>query len=162
MIKYIHMQYWLIKTEAECYSIDDMKRDKRIPWSGIRNYQARNFMRDEMQVGDLALFYHSNGTDKAPSGIYGIARVATKPHDDATQFDAKDDHYDPKATREKPIWQCVDMAFVEKFKEPITLGEIKRDSKLDGMAVRQTGSRLSVQPVSEKHFKHILAIAEKQ
>ena len=159
MLEYAHMQYWLIKSEADCYSIDDLKRDKKAAWSGIRNYQARNFMRDGMQVGDLALFYHSNGTADAPTGVYGVAKVVSKPHDDATQFDPKDDHYDPKATTDKPIWQCVDMAFAEKFAAPVTLGEIKRDRALEGMGVRQTGSRLSVMPVSEQHFKRVLKLA---
>ena len=149
------MQYWLIKSEGSCYSIDDLKRDKRVPWTGIRNYQARNFMRDDMRVGDLALFYHSNGTLESPTGIYGVAKVVSKPHPDETQFDKKDEHYDPKAKEGMPIWACVDMAFVKKFKAPITLGDIKRDRQLEGMEVRKTGSRLSIQPVSEKHFKRI-------
>ena len=153
------MNYWLIKSEASCYSIDDMKRDKKVPWSGIRNYQARNFMRDGMQNGDLALFYHSNGTDKEPTGVYGITKVSGKAHSDETQFDSKDEHFDPKATKENPIWQCVDMAFVQKFNRPVTLIELKRDSKLEGMAVRERGSRLSILPVSEKHFKRVLELA---
>ena len=149
------MNYWLIKSEGACYSIDDLKRDKKTAWTGIRNYQARNFMRDDMRVGDLVLFYHSIGTKEQPSGIYGIAKVASKPHPDQTQFDKKDMHYDPKATEGMPIWACVDIAFVKKFKTPVTLGDIKRDRALEGMEVRRTGSRLSVMPVSEKHFKHI-------
>ena len=124
-------------------------------------YQARNFMRDGMKVDDLALFYHSNGTTEAPTGVYGIAKVVSKPHDDATQFDPNDDHYDPKATKDKATWQCVDMAFVEKFASPVTLGDIKRDNKLEGIGVRQTGSRLSVMPVSEKHFKRVLELSKK-
>jgi predicted RNA-binding protein with PUA-like domain len=133
------MNYWLIKSEGNCYSIDDLKRDKKAAWTGIRNYQARNFMRDDMRVGDLVLFYHSLGTPEAPSGIYGVAKVASKakPEDD-------------------PIWAYVDMAFVSKFKAPVTLGDIKRDRALEGMEVRRPGSRLSVMPVSEKHFKHIV------
>jgi predicted RNA-binding protein with PUA-like domain len=149
------MQYWLIKSEGECYSIDDLKRDKRTSWTGIRNYQARNFMRDDMRIGDLVLFYHSLGTSENPSGIYGVARVASSAHSDETQFDPKDMHYDPKSRDDAPIWACVDMAFVRKSKIPVSLGDIKRDCELEGMEVRKTGSRLSVQPVSEKHFKHI-------
>lgn len=151
----LRMRYWLIKSEGECYSIHDLKRDKKTAWTGIRNYQARNFMRDEMRPGDLALFYHSSGTDTAPSGVYGIAKVASGPHPDETQFDPKDDHYDPKAKDGIPIWACVDMSFVRAFKHPVTLAAIKRDPKLAGMAVRERGSRLSIQPVNEKHFKHI-------
>ncbi len=148
-------QYWLVKSEGGCYSILDLKRDKRTAWSGIRNYQARNFMRDEMRIGDLALFYHSNGKGEEPTGVYGIAKVVSKPHPDETQFDKRDEHYDRKSTRENPIWSCVDMAFVRAFKRPVTLAEIKRDPKLAGMAVRERGSRLSIQPVSEKHFTYI-------
>ncbi len=149
------MNYWLLKSEASCYSIDDLKKDKRVPWTGIRNYQARNFMRDDMKIGDLCLFYHSNGTPEAPTGIYGIAKVVSAPHPDLTQFDAKDDHYDPKSKVENPPWICVDIAFVKKCKNPLTLGDIKRDSNLTGMEVARQGSRLSVQPVSEKHFTYI-------
>lgn len=154
------MQYWLLKSEASCYSIDDLKRDKKTAWTGIRNYQARNFMRDDMRVGDLALFYHSGGTPDAPTGVYGVAKVVGKAHPDTTQFNKKNEHYDPKAKEETPIWACVDIAFVSKFKTPFTLGDIKRDNQLDGMEVRRTGSRLSVQPVSEKHFKRILEKAK--
>ena len=153
------MRYWLIKSEADCYSIADLRRDTIAPWTGIRNYQARNFMRDDMRPGDLALFYHSNGTPAAPSGVYGIARVASAAHDDATRFDATDDHYDPKATREKPIWQCVDMAFVEAFATPVSLGDLRRDSALSGMGVLERGSRLSIMPVSEAHFKYVTQLA---
>jgi predicted RNA-binding protein with PUA-like domain len=150
---YTHtMNYWLLKSEADCYSIDDMKKDKKTPWSGIRNYQARNFMRDEMKVGDLALFYHSSVDPKA---VVGIVQVVSKSYPDPTQFDSKDDHYDPKATTEKPIWSLVDVAFVKKFDRPITLAEIKNRPDLKGMALTQQGSRLSVMPVSESHFKII-------
>lgn len=149
------MNYWLIKSEGACYSIDDLKRDKKTAWTGIRNYQARNFMRDDIRVGDLVLFYHSNGTPQSPSGIYGIAKVTSKPHPDETQFDKTDMHFDPKTKEGMPIWACVDMAFVKKFKEPISLDQIKSDRYLDGMEVRRTGSRLSVQPVSPKHYAYI-------
>lgn len=150
------MNYWLIKTEAECYSIDDLKRDKRIPWEGVRNYTARNFMRDSMKVGDIALFYHSN-TDM---GIYGLAKVASKPHPDLSAQNKKDEHYDPKATKENPIWYCVDFAFVKKFKRYLSLPDIKADSILSGMVVAQKGSRLSITPVSEKQYKRILVLLE--
>ena len=155
------MRYWLIKSEGSCYSIDDLKRDKKTPWTGIRNYQARNFMRDDMHVGDLVLFYHSLGTTENPSGVYGIAKVASKSHPDMTQFEKSDMHFEPKATKEKPIWFCVDMSFVKKFKTPVNLGTLKLDRSLDGMEVRRAGSRLSVQPVSEKHFKHICDVLAK-
>ncbi len=149
------MKYWLIKSEGSCYSIDDLKRDKKTSWTGVRNFQARNFMRDEMSIGDLVLFYHSSGDKQNLTGVYGIAKVASKPIPDMTQFDRKDDHYDSKSKKEAPMWISVDMAFVEKFTHPVTLSEIKFDPKLEGMLVRAQGSRLSIQPVSEKHFKYI-------
>ncbi len=150
-------KFWLIKSEGDCYSIDHFKQDKKTSWSGVRSYQARNYMRDEMSIGDLALFYHSN--DK-PSGVYGLAKVASKPHPDHTQFDPKDEHYDPKSTQENPQWICVDFSFVKKFKHPISLTELKADPKLDGMYVRRKGDRLSIQPVSKKHFEYILKLAQ--
>ncbi|MES2224385.1 MAG: EVE domain-containing protein [Patescibacteria group bacterium] len=146
------MRYWLLKSEGDCYSIDDLKRDKLTVWTGIRNYQARNFMRDDMKKGDLALFYHSSSK---PSGVYGIAKVVAEAHADNTQFDRKDGHYDPASKKEDPRWVCVDIGFVKKFKEPVSLEEIKHDPNLEGMMVRLQGSRLSVQPVSEKHFEYI-------
>ena len=157
-MKAMPRRYWLMKSEPTECSIDDLERAPRqtVPWVGVRNYQARNFMRDDMRVGDLVLFYHSNGTPESPTGIYGVAKVASKPHPDETQFDTKDMHYDPKAKEDQPIWACVDMAFVKKFKMPVTLGDLKRDRALEGMEVRKTGSRLSVMPVSEKHFRHII------
>lgn len=151
-------KYWLIKSEGDCYSIDDLKRDKKVAWTGIRNYQSRNFMMNDMSVGDMTLFYHSNGTTDAPTGVYGIARVASKMHPDETQFAKDDEHYDPKATKDRPIWHCVDMAFVRKFRNPVTLAEIKIDPALEGMLVRARGSRLSIQPVSQKHFEYIVGL----
>jgi predicted RNA-binding protein with PUA-like domain len=147
------MQYWLIKSEAEMYSIDDLKRDKRTAWTGIRNYQARNFMRDEMKAGDRCLFYHSNSE---PSGVYGIAEVASAAKPDLTAQDKSDEHYDPKALHENPIWMCVDMRFVKKFKKPVPLSVLRADPKLRGMLLLAPGSRLSVMPVSKVHFEHIV------
>lgn len=152
------MNYWLIKSEGDCYSIDDFKRDKKTSWEGIRNYQARNYMSRDMKPGDLVLYYHSV---TQPVGVYGIAKVASSSHPDLSQYDKKDMHFEPKATKDKPIWFCVDMAFVEKFKTPVTLEAIKKDPRLDGMVVRAVGSRLSVQPVSEKHFQYIRELGEK-
>ncbi len=144
-------QYWLLKTEPTSYSIDDLKRDKKTQWTGVRNYQARNFLRD-MQVGDLCLFYHSSSE---VTGIFGIAKVTKAAYTDPTALNKKDSHFDPKSTKENPIWLAPDIAFVQKFKEPITLADLKRGRELEGMLVRQRGSRLSVQPVAEKHFNHI-------
>ncbi len=154
------MQYWLIKSEGECYSIDDLRRDKKIAWEGVRNYQARNFMMNGMKVGDIALFHHSNGNDKNPTGLYGFAKVVSKPHPDLSAQNRKDEHYDPKATKEKPIWYCVDFAFVKKFKKPLFLSAIKSDDVLKHMVVAQRGSRLSISPVSETQFKRVISIVD--
>lgn len=158
------MRYWLIKSEEDCYSIDNLKKDKKTSWSGVRNFQARNFMRDHMQVGDLALFYHSNSK---PIGVYGIAKVVSEAHEDITARDKTDEHFDKrsldlylvaKKNKEefKPIWMLVDFAFVKKFEEPFMLSELKNDPKTKDMMVCQKGSRLSIQPVSEKHFEYII------
>jgi len=150
------MNYWLIKSEASCYSIDDIKRDKKTAWTGVRNYQARNFMRDSMSMGDLCLFYHSNGTKNAPTGVYGVTKVASKAHPDVTALKADDDHYDPKSTPNNPIWECVDICYVTYLKKTVTLDDIKFDPKLSGIMVAEKGSRLSIQPVSKKHFDYIV------
>lgn len=147
------MNYWLIKSEPDCFSIDDLKKKGVEPWSGVRNFQARNYMRDGMKVGDLALFYHSSTN---PTGVYGIAKVASKPHPDVTAKDPKDEHYEPKAE-----WVCVDMKFVKKLPKPVTLDEIKKDPKLRGILVAKTGQRLSIMPVEEKHFKRIVEMGGK-
>jgi predicted RNA-binding protein with PUA-like domain len=154
------MNYWLIKSEGDCYSILDLKKDKKAPWSGIRNFQARNFMRDSMKIGDKALFYHSNGTKENPTGVYGTAKVASKPYPDPTQFDKKDDHYDLKSKKENPTWIVVDMAFESEFKNPVSLGQIKFEPKLSGIMVAQRGSRLSIQPVSKEHFEAVVKMSK--
>lgn len=147
------MNYWLMKSEPSVYSIDDLARDGKTMWEGVRNYQARNFMRDQMKAGDLVFFYHSNAE---PSGIAGIAKVAGKPYPDPSAFDKKDVHYDPKSKKENPTWHLVDLTFVKKFKRFLSLEELKKMPTLDGMLLLQKGSRLSVQPVSEKHWKHLI------
>ncbi|MDB5188086.1 MAG: hypothetical protein JWO50_606 [Candidatus Kaiserbacteria bacterium] len=152
------MNYWLIKSEAEMYSIDDLERDKIISWEEIRNYQARNYMR-QMKTGDLLLFYHSMSN---PTGVAGIAKVASPIHADQSQFDTASEYFDPKATSDSPIWECVDVQFVEKFAHTVSLESIKADALLDGMLVRARGSRLSVQPVSHAHFEHIVGLGQKK
>jgi predicted RNA-binding protein with PUA-like domain len=142
--------YWLLKSEPDCYSIDDLQRDGSTCWSGVRNYQARNYMRDEMKPGDGVLFYHSS-TD--PTGVAGLAEIAREGYADHTALDPKDDHYDPKATKENPIWMMVDVKFVKKYKEPIPLSMLKETPGLEKMMVTQRGSRLSVQPVTEDEWK---------
>ncbi len=144
-------RYWLLKSEGKWYPIEQLQKEKKTPWSGVRNYQARNYMRDQMRVGDPCLFYHSGSE---PKGVFGLAKVASKPYPDPTQFDRKSRYFDPKAMKAKPIWMLVDVAFVKKFKEPVTLAELKADPALEGMVVRKP-IRLSIQPVSEKHFFHI-------
>jgi predicted RNA-binding protein with PUA-like domain len=145
------MNYWLLKSEPTGYSIDTLKEDKRTAWSGVRNYQARNFMKD-MKVGDLCLFYHS-GKETA---VVGIAKVVGTPHADETQFIKGGHYFEPRATVDVPVWFCPDVQFVKKFKTPVPLGAIKADPKLKGIPLAQQGSRLSVQPVSEKHFNYIV------
>lgn len=145
-------RYWLIKSEPESYSIDDLSRDKKTCWSGVRNYQARNFMRDQMQVGDLLLFYHSSAE---PAGVAGVAQVCKAAYPDFTAFDPKDDHYDPRSTKENPAWMMVDVKFVEKFPRLVSLSEIRKNPQLGTMLLLKRGQRLSVQPVEKRHFEII-------
>ncbi len=147
---------WLIKNEPDCYSFEDLKRDGRAPWDGVRNYQARNFMRDDMQPGDLVLYYHSSIPEPA---VVGIARVASEPYPDPTQFDPDDQYYDPKATRDQPRWHLVDFEPVEALPRPVTLAEMKQDPGLEGMRLLQRGNRLSVMPVEPEHFERVLELA---
>jgi predicted RNA-binding protein with PUA-like domain len=148
------ISYWLMKTEPEVYSIDTLAGTGKGSWDGVRNFQARNHMR-AMRVGDLALFYHSS---TEPPGVAGIARVCREAYPDHTQFDPKNDHYDPKSKREEPRWDMVDVEFVEKLPELVTLAQLKADPKLDGMLVVKRGMRLSVQPVERAHFAHVLKL----
>lgn len=150
-------RYWLMKSEPDAFSIDDLKRVGQEPWNGVRNYQARNFMRDGMKVGDGILFYHSN--TKVP-GIVGIATVATEAYPDDTQFDPKSDYYDPKATRETPRWLLVDVAFERKLRDTISLDEIKlhADALGEGFALTARGNRLSILPVTAAQWKLLLSL----
>ena len=150
------MKYWLIKSEPDAFSIKDLKKAKREPWDGIRNYQARNFMRDEMKVGDLALFYHSNCK---PPGVVGVAQVASECYPDPTQWDKKAKYYDPKSSKDNPRWLLVDFKFVTEFKEAVTLDQLKDDPKLDELLILRRGNRLSITPVEGKHFRHICKLA---
>lgn len=149
------MTYWLMKSEPDVYSIDDLARDKREPWDGIRNYQARNMMRDDMEIGDEVFFYHSNC--KEP-GIVGIMKVASKPYADPTQFDKKSKYYDPKSTADNPRWVLVDVKYVRKLKRNITLAELKETKGLDGLILTRKGNRLSIMPVEKKHWNKILGL----
>lgn len=151
------MNYWLIKSEPDCYSIRDLKKDKKTSWSGVRNYQARNFMK-QMKKGDLVIFYHSSAN---PPSAAGIAKVCKEAHPDITALDPKDDHFDPKSSKENPIWLNVDVQFIKEFKTPVSLSRIKFEPALKRVMVAQTGSRLSVQPLSEKHFNKIVEMGSR-
>ncbi len=144
------MNYWLLKTEAEEFSIDDLAHNKREAWTGVRNFVARNHMR-EMKRGDLVFIYHT-GDEKQ---IIGIGKVASELYADPTQFDRKSDYYDASSTTDNPRWQLVDIAFVKKFTKRMKLAEVKNDPVLVGMVLAKA-PRLSVQPVSKKHFEYIL------
>lgn len=146
------MRYWLMKSEPDVFSIDHLQRDKTTWWEGVRNYQARNFMMKEMTEGDLVLFYHSNAE---PSGVAGIAKVSAAAQPDKTQFDKKSEYYDEKATKEKPSWFCVQVQFVQKFPEMVSLQELREEKSLAEMLVLKKGQRLSVQPVDKKHFETV-------
>ncbi len=146
--------YWLMKSEPDCFSIDDLKRVTVEPWDGVRNYQVRNIFRDDFQIGDRALFYHSNAGDN--TGIVGEMEVVSAAYPDPTQFDPKSDHPDPKSDPENPRWLLVDVKFKQKFKHPIYLKDLKLDPAFADMAVVQKGNRLSVMPVSQKHYQAIL------
>ena len=150
-------RHWLMKSEPDAFSIDDLERVGTEPWDGVRNYQARNFMRDGMQVGDRILFYHSN--TKVP-GIAGIATVASEAYPDESQFNPKSKYHDPKATREAPRWHLVDVAFERKLKRVIPLEEIKAhaDQLGEEFALIRKGNRLSVFPVSAAQYDYLLSL----
>lgn len=159
----MYMKYWLLKSEPHVFSIDDLKKNKKEVWTGVRNYQARNTMRDLMAVGDICFFYHSSCDIPA---IAGLCKVSKTKVVDETQFDKDSEYYDPKSKRDSPTWVCVEVEFVEKFATPITLSEIKkmaesREEKysvLKNLPLIQKGSRLSVQPVTAPQAKVLLNI----
>ena len=153
-------RYWLMKSEPDAFSIDDLQRVGTEPWNGVRNYQARNFMRDGMQVGDGILFYHSN--TKVP-GIVGTATVASAAYPDDTQFNPKSDYFDPKASHEQPRWYLVDVAFERKLAQVIALDEIKQhaDALGEGFPLTTKGNRLSVFPVTAAQWKLLLSLEKR-
>lgn len=155
-MKYKSNRYWLMKSEAEMYSISDLKKDKKVIWTEVRNYQARNMMRDLMHVGDYIFFYHSNSK---PSGIYGVGKVSKVGITDPTALDSKSEYFDPKASKEKNPWACVEISFEEEFQNPVSLEAIKSNKNLSMMVVAQRGSRLSVQPVMPVEFLEVLKMA---
>ncbi len=153
------MRYWLVKSEPQVFGIDDLAAAPRrtTPWDGVRNYQARNYMRDEMKRGDCVFFYHSNC---AEPGIAGIAKVVKAGYPDSTAFDPEDPHYDPKSDPDHPRWYRVDIKLERKLRRVITLAELKThaNSELSGFLLLRTGNRLSVLPVSEDHWRFILGL----
>ncbi len=143
------MNTWLMKSEPSEYSIDDLARHGQSSWFGVRNYQARNYMRDSMRVGDRVLFYHSSCLTP---GVYGIARVASEPHDDETQFELWGKHYEPRSTRDRALWQCVDVGYISTLEYPITLADIRATPGLETMRILQKGNRLSITPVTDEEW----------
>lgn len=145
-----------MKSEPTEYSVDDLARDKRAAWYGVRNYQARNFMRDEMRPGDNILFYHSSCPEP---GVAGLAEVVGKSYPDVTQFDPKSQYFDPKATKEKPRWMLVDVKFKKRFKQIVSLSLIRREQNLLDMIILRPGNRLSITPVTRREFETIVRLA---
>ncbi len=150
------LKYWLMKSEPDVFSIDDLKQKKTTLWDGVRNYQARNFMMKDMQLGDMVLFYHSNAE---PPGIAGLAKISHLAQPDPSQFDKKSEYYDPKATTEKPRWFGVTVEFVEKFKALVPLDDLRKHKALQSMLVIKKGQRLSIQPVTKTEFDVIRKLA---
>lgn len=151
-------RYWLVKSEPSVYSIDDLQRDKQTMWDGVRNYQARNIMRDDMADGDQVLFYHSNAK---PMCVAGVAEVVGESYPDPTAFDKQDKHYDPKSKAEDPTWMLVDLKHVETFAVPVDRETLSADKALSKMMLMQRGSRLSVQPVTAQEFKAVQRLAKR-
>ena len=152
------MAYWLMKSEPDCFSIDDLakKPKQTAPWDGVRNYQVRNMFRDQMKSGDLAFFYHSSCDEP---GIYGVMEIVSHAYPDPTQFDPKADHYDATSKPQEPRWLLVDVKFQRKLKRPILLSELRaQEKKFVGLKILEKGSRLSVTPVSKTHWDAILKL----
>lgn len=147
------MRYWLMKSEPSSYSIDDLVEEGITQWEGIRNYQARNFMRDKMKIGDQALFYHSSC--KVP-GVVGMMEVCREAYPDHFAWDTNSQYFDPKASKENPIWQMVDLKLLEKFPRIVSLEEIRHLPGCSDMLLLKKGQRLSVQPIEKHHFKTIV------
>lgn len=148
------MKYWMMKSEPDVFSIDDLQKKGVEPWNGVRNYQARNFMR-EMKLGDKVLFYHSNA---AEIGVVGVMEVSKEAYPDPTQFMAKSEYYDPASKKEDPRWSLVEVKFVEKFPRIVSLEMMKQTPALEGLLLLRKGSRLSVTPVDAAHFKIIVSL----
>ena len=152
------LRYWLMKCEPEAYSIADLERDGRTSWEGVRNYQARNLIRDEMQVGDKVLFYASNA---APSGVTGLAEIVRPGYPDASAFIPGHDYFDPGSRRDAPTWFMVDIGFVARFAATVSLETLKQTPGLENMVVTRKGSRLSVQPVTRAEYDIVVKLGRK-
>lgn len=152
-------RFWLMKSEPEVYSIDALERDGVTSWEGVRNYQARNFLRDDMRIGDLVLFYHSNAS---PPGVAGVAKIARAGYPDPHAWDPKSRYHDPRSSASDPVWMTVDVAFVERFAAVVALDELKAAPELDGMLVTRRGQRLSVQPVEPEHFRFVRQLGRRK
>ena len=152
------MKYWLMKNEPEDYGIDNLKKDKTEHWDGIRNYQVRNMIRDDMSIGDIAFFYHSNC--EIP-GIYGLMTINSKAYPDHTAFDKKAKYYDIKSDKNKPTWLMVDVKYKRKLHKIITLKKLKSKKELSEMKVVQKGNRLSITEVAKKDWEYILSLEKK-
>ena len=147
-------RYWLVKSEPDVYSIEQLEKDGSTSWEGVRNYQARNFMM-EMKKGDRLLFYHSNAN---PPGVAGLAEVVREAYPDTAAFDPKSKYHDAASTPEKPRWFMVDVGFVERFAAEVGLPLLREQPELEGMELLRKGSRLSVQPVAKEHFDHVVRL----
>lgn len=143
-------RYWLMKCEPDAYSIDDLQRDRKTGWEGVRNYQARNYLRDQMQVGDAVLFYASNAT---PSGVTGLAEIVKAGYPDPFAFKKDHRYYDPESSKDAPTWYTVDVGFVARFSAVVSLETLKSTKGLEHMVVTKRGSRLSVQPVTKSEYE---------
>lgn len=152
------MKHWLFKSEPDEFSFEDLKsrKNKTEPWNGVRNYQARNFMRDEMKPGDIGLFYHSN---TAVPGVAGLVRISREAYADPTQFDPASDYHDPKSDPANPRWLLVDVTWEADFPNFVSLETMKGDPRLEGMLILRRGNRLSITPVERRHFERICELA---
>jgi len=149
-------RYWLMKCEPSAYTINDLQRDGATNWEGVRNYKARNYMRDDMQLGDEVLFYASNA---GPSGVTGLAKIVRTSYPDASAFNKKSHYYDEDSDKASPTWFMVDIGFVKRFKGTVSLETLKSTKGLEKMMVTQKGSRLSVQPVAKDEFEIVVKLA---
>jgi predicted RNA-binding protein with PUA-like domain len=153
-------RYWLFKSEPSAYSFDDLvnEPDRTAEWDGVRNYQARNFMRDDMKVGDKVLFYHSSSK---PTAVVGTARIVREAYPDATAWDPNDKHYDPKSSPGETVWTVVELQAGERLPNPVTLADVKANPKLKDMLLIRKGQRLSIQPVAEEEYDEIVAMGNR-